>query len=302
MKKVQVLMSTYNGEKYIKEQLMSILSQKNLLVDCLIRDDGSNDGTVNIINSFMNEYKNITLIEGINIGYMASFLSLVKLSGDYEYYAFADQDDLWYEDKLERAVGQIDRSKYDGCIMYCSNAKIVDENLVYINNFHSASYIPNYIYESKILNSGALGCSIVINKKLRDMLMLWKSLRNYPHDYLLTTICLYIGKVIYDKTPSLLYRQHRYNTSGGKVGLKNKIRLLQKSLEYRLSNSYSTLALNIIDNYKNSINEVDLCELNLMSSYKNSASKKMQLIFSGIRKKSMLKTFIFYLLIFSNKA
>lgn len=96
MYKVAVLLSTYNGSKYIKEQIDSILSQEGVNIDIYIRDDESTDETVNIIYEYKSN--NIFLTEGKNIGVGNSFMELLySVPEIYDYYAFADQDDIWSE-------------------------------------------------------------------------------------------------------------------------------------------------------------------------------------------------------------
>ena len=102
MEKIQVLMSTYNGEKYLKEQIESILNQEKVEVNILIRDDGSCDKTLKIIKELSKNPK-ISYYEGKNIGPAKSFMDLVNKSGDkFNYYAFADQDDIWMPNKTKR--------------------------------------------------------------------------------------------------------------------------------------------------------------------------------------------------------
>ena len=105
MKTVQILLSSYNGDKYINRQIDSILCQKDVEVHLLIRDDGSTDQTRQIIKKYEKKYPfNIKVVLGENIGWKKSFFTLLKLAGDYDYYAFADQDDYWYEDKEISAI------------------------------------------------------------------------------------------------------------------------------------------------------------------------------------------------------
>ena len=94
MNKVQVLLSTYNGEKYIKEQIESILNQEGVEVSLLIRDDGSSDRTIEIVKKISEQNNNIILFKGQNMGPARSFMDLVKKSDEVDYYAFADQDDV----------------------------------------------------------------------------------------------------------------------------------------------------------------------------------------------------------------
>ena len=122
MNRVLVIMSTYNGEKYVREQINSILMQKNVEVSVLVRDDGSTDGTLEVINGLQDD--RITVLNGENMGCEASFFELLMHCKGYEYYAFSDQDDIWLEDKLARAIGMIGSS--DTPVLYCSNQMLVD--------------------------------------------------------------------------------------------------------------------------------------------------------------------------------
>ena len=105
MYEVAVLMSTYNGEKYLREQVKSIFQQEQVKVSLYVRDDGSTDNTIKIINELQKEYDNIFLIKGENIGWRRSFRYLIdNVPTKYEYYAFSDQDDFWLKRKLIRAI------------------------------------------------------------------------------------------------------------------------------------------------------------------------------------------------------
>lgn len=98
-KSVQVVMSTYNGEKYLKEQIDSILSQEGVDVRLYIRDDGSSDRTTDILASYQ-EHKNVKIEKGNNLGFAKSFLTALDECDEADYYAFSDQDDVWEKDKL----------------------------------------------------------------------------------------------------------------------------------------------------------------------------------------------------------
>ena len=88
-KKVAVVMSTYNGEQFIREQFDSILNQTYKNIEIVVRDDGSKDGTVDIVKEYQSKHNNIKLIEGENLGFVNSFFELLDLA-DAEYYAYAD--------------------------------------------------------------------------------------------------------------------------------------------------------------------------------------------------------------------
>ena len=134
MDKVYVLMSTYNGDKYLKEQLESILDQKNINVSIFIRDDGSTDNTEMIIKSFCDNHNNIHYFSGENIGYGKSFMELIKnVPNDAEYYAFSDQDDVWKLDKLISAIQAI--REISEPALYCALPEYVDQNLVPLEGY-----------------------------------------------------------------------------------------------------------------------------------------------------------------------
>ena len=128
--KVVVLMSTYNGQKYIEQQIESIEQQQDVYIDLVIRDDGSTDQTVAIINNLTKKYDNIILINGGNLGYVKSFSSLVRYA--YEQYAddcmfaFVDQDDIWKEAKLKIACENIASCDQRIPLLFCSNSMLID--------------------------------------------------------------------------------------------------------------------------------------------------------------------------------
>ena len=106
---IAILLSTYNGEKYIKEQIESLLDQtiKNWFL--VIRDDGSHDKTVEILKEYSTSYPNKIFIDGSvreNLGAGKSFMHLLKIT-HADYYMFCDQDDVWMPDKIERTLAKV---------------------------------------------------------------------------------------------------------------------------------------------------------------------------------------------------
>ena len=124
---VAVLMSTYNGKKFIREQIESILNQKgDYLIDLWVRDDGSTDGTQEILEEYASQ-KKLKMYKGYNLGPALSFLDLLKQCWDYDYYAFSDQDDYWNSDKIKIGVNSL--KEMSGLQLYFANAELVDSNL-----------------------------------------------------------------------------------------------------------------------------------------------------------------------------
>lgn len=207
MKKVQVLLSTYNGEKYLKEQLDSIIAQKGVDVHILARDDGSKDDTIKILEG----YENIDIIKGSNIGVCKSFFELINKSGEYDYYSFADQDDVWDCDKLVIAINKLEKCNSKPAV-YASNTRLVDANLTFLKCDDDN---PKTTLGSAFVKNYCTGCTMVFNKQL--MKYLKNNLPEYApmHDWWVNLVCLSIGGVsLYDQKPHMNYRQHGNNVLG----------------------------------------------------------------------------------------
>lgn len=213
MKKVQILMSTYNGEKYLKEQIDSILNQEDVEVSLLIRDDGSTDKTINILESIVKENKNVTYYTGKNIGVARSFMDLVYNSKEVEYYAFADQDDVWYSNKIISAIEKIENDNNKPSL-YISALEVVDEEL---NTIEIKKVSGNFCFEGEMAKNFATGCTMVFNKKLCDIIKSYNPSYIIMHDSWITRVCYAIGgNVVIDENTYIKYRQHGNNVVGYK--------------------------------------------------------------------------------------
>lgn len=224
MEIVQVLMSTYNGEKYLREQIDSILAQKDVIVKIFIRDDGSTDNTKLILNEYKRNGK-IEWYDGDNLKPALSFLDLMKNAGDFDYYAFCDQDDIWDENKLSIAIDKLNINKSDKPAMYFSNAKLINENGESLHKYHLSKKI-NITAESGFIQNIALGCTIVFNREaLNKAILADYSTDIAMHDAWIYRICLAFGEVIYDDKAYIRYRQHNNNVVGGRKNIIKRIKV-----------------------------------------------------------------------------
>lgn len=219
MENIIVLMSTYNGEKYLREQIESIMNQ-SIKVKLIIRDDGSKDGTQKILKEYENR-DNIEWYKGDNVGFVKSFLLLLKNAPIARYYAFSDQDDYWENNKLEKAIFKI-RNEKKPCL-YCSNAILVDKNLKEIGKYNE-NYSSEYkVLEDVIRSPFSAGCTMVFNKVLADCInkynVGYKDIRF--HDRWICFIAAIFGKIIYDNEAYIKYRQHEENVIGFRKVRKN---------------------------------------------------------------------------------
>ena len=271
---VAVLMSSYNGTEFIKEQIDSIVNQKgSFSLDLIIRDDGSTDDTIQIISS----YKQAKSILGENIGPARSFLSILLECEEYDYYAFADQDDVWKEDKLEKAISAISKIKKPA--LYCSNAEVVDKNLKPVGrNVYKTK--PPTDFKTVSCCGGLLGCSMVFNNELAKIIKTTKHLPSniIMHDFYFAEICLAVGgSVIYDDTPSLLYRQHGNNSVGVSYDFLKKIHEMFSVPLTKETISISDQATEILKNYNNYISVENREWLATISKYKKTIISKVKL-------------------------
>ena len=161
--KVAVLMSTYNGEKYLEEQIDSILNQSGEFhVDLWVRDDGSSDSTKDILEQYRNDGK-LQWYTGDNLKSAHSFFDLIKKSRGYDYYAFADQDDYWLENKLKAGIIQLE--SITNAALYCCNAELVNQNLYSLGRTVYRQ-TPKTDFYTLSCAGGLLGCTMIFNKKL----------------------------------------------------------------------------------------------------------------------------------------
>ena len=101
---ISVCMATYNGCRFIREQIDSILNQTGVEVELFIRDDGSKDNTVKILEEYEQKHNNVHVDTGINLGFRQSFIQALLSVMGYEYYSFSDQDDYWEKEKLYQVL------------------------------------------------------------------------------------------------------------------------------------------------------------------------------------------------------
>lgn len=229
---VQVLLSTYNGEAYLKEQLDSILNQKNVAVKLFVRDDGSSDGTVDILRAYAALHENIQYLCGENCGVVASFFRLFELSDpEADFYALSDQDDVWDEDKLSIACQKLEqmrkskspkKKKNDSQIrafatplLYCCDAWNTDDTLNLLpESMQTAGkeLIPDF--RNALIENIARGASIVFNQALMSYIRISMPQDIYMHDWWLYLVASCFGEVCYDSAAHYKYRQHAGNTLG----------------------------------------------------------------------------------------
>jgi glycosyltransferase involved in cell wall biosynthesis len=210
--KVTVLLSTYNGSQFLKQQLNSLYEQTYRNIKILARDDGSTDATREFLEAEQARGA-IELLEGhTNLGATRSFFELLRLAAlsDTEYVAFCDQDDVWLPDKIECAVSAL-AVLVDTPALYCSRLEIVGEQL----NPIGLTAIPGKIgFGNALVENIAVGCTMVLNRKALDLICSKLPDNVYIHDWWCYLVVSCFGEVIFDSNSHLKYRQHGNNAIG----------------------------------------------------------------------------------------
>ena len=212
MKKVNILMPTYNGEKYLRCQLDSILAQTYKNIDIYIRDDGSTDNTIQIIDEYCaKEYEGIRFIKvdsnGKNLGYPDCFWELVRSADDADYYSFGDQDDWWDPRKIELAVKSLEKvPEGKPAMTYCA-FDYYDQNMKFIRK--GDNYDGQLSFEKGMYYTFAPGFTQVVNRALIQTLDIdYIFGKGLAHDIWCQWIATSMGMIIPEKQILAKYRRH----------------------------------------------------------------------------------------------
>jgi hypothetical protein len=219
--RVAILLSTFNGERFLSEQLDSLLVQTYAHCDIWVRDDGSTDATLAILRRYSDLSPSIRVLEGSNLGFVGSFYELLQVAGGgYGFYFFCDQDDVWLSDKVACAVTAL--SEVVGPALYCSRTEYVDARL------QSIGPSPNYPGEkigwgNALVQNIATGCTVALNAASRHLLLVARPRYCLAHDWWAYLVVSAFGQVVFDAQSHILYRQHGRNTIGmEKKGLRGQ--------------------------------------------------------------------------------
>lgn len=278
---ILVLLSTYNGERYLKEQLDSLLTQEGVKVHILVRDDGSTDGTRMILTTYREKYPAIfSLIYGENMGWQRSFFELMIVAKEgflpYDYYAFCDQDDIWLPRKLLRAVEQINILRTD-IRLYCSNLYYYKDNINH-GLIKTEGYLPTP--ENCLIRNFATGCTIIFNQELLDVVVMRLPQREIPHDKWVYQVAVLLGSVYVDKKAYIMYRQHMGNQIGCKRNRKEIWSQRLKTLRSTTNQHVRELeARELINCFSDMLPLHCLKAVHKVAYYRNNLSSRLSLVF-----------------------
>lgn len=244
---VAVVMSTYNGERYLKEQIDSILAQAypNMLVH--VRDDGSSDGTL----ALLADYEKRGLIEvdrGQNVGVTSSFyLGIAAVVDRADYVVLCDQDDVWHADKVERAIGALGKYPSDTPLLHYTEVNYCDGTLVRQGVSHLCRFVPRF--EGLFFENCCSGNVTTINQSLAKLVLESGPERVFYHDWWIALLCACFGHLVYDPEPSVEYRRTGENVSPTGAGIKLAIHRLKEALDAKRLSPISGQLEKLLDEY-----------------------------------------------------
>ena len=303
---VHILMGTYNGAAFLSEQLNSLKSQthRNWALTC--SDDGSTDGTPDLIRAFAAETaQRISVVTGPRKGFSENFLSMVRnLPDDCGHIAFCDQDDIWFPDKLARALNALQPVPDDKPALYGAASWIWDQE----RDSRKASLLIRHAptFRNALIENFATGNTMVMNQSAA--LLLRDVSRNidpvFAHDWLAYAVISGCGgRIIYDDAPALLYRQHPSNEIGaGETFLKRQLRNMSVADgRYKTKVSQNQNALFKIEALLTPENRKALHRFEMARNTDPAPKRLLRIFRSGVFRQSYRDTAGFYAAAFLNK-
>lgn len=226
---LSVVVATYNGEKYITEQLDSILNQLSKSDEVVISDDGSNDNTLNIIKKYQKNNPNIILLDGPRQGVIKNFqFGIENCHGDIIF--LADQDDIWLPNKVQRVVSIFDSDSSISCVLH--DVSVVDKSLnVIAPSFFELRKSKKGFVHNLIKNS-FMGSAMAFRSTAKNKILPIPG--DVPmHDQWIGLLCYVNGRVVFSNDKLGLYRRHGENVSNLKHGsirnmIKKRVKLIMR--------------------------------------------------------------------------
>lgn len=220
--KIAILLATYNGERFLREQIDSLLRQSMQEWVLYIHDDGSKDNTMNVINEYVLKYpQKIIKIDGQPTGCARNNFFYLFRQVEAPYYMCCDQDDVWLEDKVKLTFEKMRELENEEnsipCLVY-TELRVVDEGLKTISEtmseYQSLDCTIHTINQYLIQNS-VTGCTMMTNRALRDKMLEIDNIENtIMHDWWIALVAAWFGRVSFIDNPTIMYRQHNGNSVG----------------------------------------------------------------------------------------
>ena len=293
--RVQILLSTYNGEKYLEEQLDSILNQKgDFSLKILVRDDGSKDGTLEILEKYSKKIE-MQIIRGENIGVNKSLKELfMNCDTDCDYFSISDQDDVWLETKIQTAIESLSKNK-SKLKMFASRSLVTDINMNVIGKTQDPEDRVSY-YNAMVQNV-CPGHTQVFNK---DVLLKLK--QNYSENIFVIDWWIYLlvssmGEITFDRRCFVKHRQHGLNSAGYELNFWKKLKKRISFLNKYKKSPVSEQLKSFFEIYKDQMKKEYRIETeNFFNSQRNVLVRIKYILFSKVFRYGRFENLIFKLL------
>ena len=315
--RVCILLPTYNGEKFLEEQLASYANQKHQDWYLVAMDDGSNDDSLNILNNFRDKYPSrVSVIQNEeNIGIKKAFEKLIKNAPDFNYYMFSDQDDVWHPEKINVLLSKLIETENtlskNKPILIHSDLQVTDQylNIKYSSFWNTEKLKPaNSKKFSRLLSQNyVVGCSTIFNKTLYERLKETGFPRNaIMHDHWSALIAAAFGKVDFIKDKTLFHRQHDNNHTGVKVkslwrDIKKLVSIITFKYDMHKRNRIVRKTVKQAHIFKNIFhNSLDKDNLTIVNNYiKYTENHSLKILNKAYLKSRTLSNFFTFFLIFA---
>lgn len=281
-------MCSYNGQSYLAEQLESLQRQTHGNWTAHVSDDGSQDETLNLLQACSIQWgaERLQMIEGPRRGFVANFLSLTcRTDIKADFYAWADQDDIWKKDKLQRALAWLATVPEHIPALYCGRTELISDDGTTIGYSPKFSLAPNFS-NALVQNIGG-GNTMVFNHATRELLReAGEHLIVPSHDwwaYLLVSGAG--GSVYYDPTPSVLYRQHDKNLVGTNSSWSARLKRLRMAFQGRFY-EWSAQHIDALETMHHRLSKVHQAKL---ASFKAARKQKLLLRILGFQRAGLYR-------------
>jgi glycosyltransferase involved in cell wall biosynthesis len=265
LQEIDVIIGVYNGEEYLTDMLQSLKSQKGVLINLIVTDDGSLDSSISIVKTFSNAFNSLVIVNGPKHGPAENFFSALKFSNS-AYLAFADQDDIWRDDHLVNSIARLQNFGLEPALTFCA-----------VQEFKTSSSKvrkwpkkhPSLELDALISENPARGCTMVMNKKATTILRNSNPRNAIMHDWWALLLIKLVGKVVYSDSQEVRYRIHQKSVTYGSRKFVSRFSRLHSSINGLWS---PELQLNsVLENI--SIGSLDLKSMKQIQLF-NSTSKK----------------------------
>lgn len=207
---VSLVMATFNGEKYLREQLNSIVNQTLVPDEIIVVDDCSTDNTLSVLSEFKGKCNLKIYTNDTNKGVNTNFERAISLaSGDY--ICISDQDDVWFPEKIEKTYKKLKEIENDSPACVSSEIIDVDSNLQTLKT----KCTKDSFYESALYSNGSQGCTLMFNKKLKDIML--PIPKEFIYDHFIGLLSCFVGTKYGIGEPLMYYRHHGNNVVSGRI-------------------------------------------------------------------------------------